>query len=72
MAEDHPAARLVCRRCGGDHEIVACLYVKAIEFDDDGDIARVEFLTPADYPPAPPVAPTAPIEKPTEVSYPKL
>lgn len=48
---DEPAPK-VCRRCGGDHELIACDYVKAVEFDHTGlIITRLEFLTPADYGP---------------------
>lgn len=39
-----------CPRCADEkHDIFACPYVKAIEFDGD-NISRVEFLTPIDYP----------------------
>lgn len=50
----------VCPRCSQEHEtILACPYVKAVEFQDgyvfgaDGPaiISRVEFLTPRDYGP---------------------
>lgn len=74
MAEDNPGPDLRCPRCGLNHTIVACPHVKAIEFSggyanadaDDPVIARVEFLTPADYGPAP-----APGENPLP-SYEKL
>lgn len=40
-----------CRRCGEDHELIACPHVKALEFDSVTGlmITRVEFLTPIDY-----------------------
>ena len=37
-----------CMRCGGDHLVDACPQVKAIEFDGDGNIRRLEFMTPRD------------------------
>jgi hypothetical protein len=37
-----------CGRCGQDHAIIACPEVKAVDFDRDGNIMRVEFLTPVD------------------------
>lgn len=48
-----------CPRCGELHEIIRCPHLKAIEFEDgDGTlIRRLEFLTPADYVPAPRAAP---------------
>lgn len=39
-----------CRWCGATHGKI-CPYVKAFEFGATGEITRVEFLTPADYPP---------------------
>lgn len=60
MAEDHSGADLACARCGGAHTIIGCPLVKAVEFADglyEGEeqprITRIEFLTPADYGPAP-------------------
>jgi hypothetical protein len=37
-----------CPRCGASHEIMACPYVKGVEFEL-GVIRRIWFLTPADY-----------------------
>lgn len=48
---DAATPRQACHRCGGQHEILACPYVKAAEFDGDGKITRLEYLTPADYGP---------------------
>ena len=42
-------ANQTCPRCGDDHEATACPYVQAVDFDVDGNILRLEFLTPADY-----------------------
>jgi hypothetical protein len=60
VAEDHPGPDLICARCNGAHTILACPHVKAVEFQDgyyEGEeqprISRIEFLTPADYGPAP-------------------
>lgn len=39
-----------CPRCGQAHELVACPYVKAVEFDAFGRVSRSEFLTPIDFP----------------------
>lgn len=42
----------ICPRCGGEHDLVGCPGVKAVEFGFDLNnaktIKRVEFLTPAD------------------------
>lgn len=40
---------VICGRCGADHDIIACPFVKAVEFDDAMRVSRIEFLTPADY-----------------------
>ena len=50
-----------CPRCGEKHLIIACPYVKAIDFEDGSllQIRRVEFLTPADYGPQPTPKPAA-------------
>ncbi len=64
-----------CLRCGDAHELVACPYVKAIEWywsDDQAgkpNVRRLEFLTPADYGPraAEPIEPGAGGE-----TYPRL
>lgn len=37
-----------CIRCNGNHALIECSWVKAVEFYETGDIKRVEFLTPAD------------------------
>lgn len=70
MGESPPGADpdLKCPRCGAPHDLFACQYVKAIEFADgfvDGSpspprIARIEFLTPADYGRAPAETPPSP------------
>lgn len=39
-----------CRWCGHVHGVL-CPYVKAYEYDAEGRITRVEFLTPVDYHP---------------------
>lgn len=59
-----------CPRCLEPHPLIECPYVKAIEFavGDERLIRRVEFLTPADYGPAPKVGPEAEPAK----SYPRL
>jgi hypothetical protein len=59
-----------CRRCGENHDIVSCAHVKAVAFDEDGRIRRVEFLTPADCVVLNPL-PTAPAA-PALDDYPKL
>lgn len=44
-------AQTKCERCGKDHPLVTCPYVKAVEFSaDNSHILRVEFLTPIDFP----------------------
>jgi hypothetical protein len=55
-----------CPRCHEPHEWETCPYVKAIEYDDVGNITRLEFLTPADYG-RPHPAPTEAVD-----NYPKL
>ncbi len=42
-----------CARCGGDHPLIKCGGVKAVDFKDGlpGVISRVEFMTPVDFPP---------------------
>ena len=37
-----------CRWCGGKHDGPMCPFVKAIEFDPEGNVSRVEFIVPAD------------------------
>ena len=37
-----------CLFCGYIHSAYSCPRVKAFDFDDNGMIKRVEFLTPAD------------------------
>jgi len=61
-----------CARCGEPHEIIACPFVKAIEFEDgDGRlIRRIEFLTPADY--GPPAWHQQPEPASEAAAYPKL
>jgi len=39
----------VCQRCSGSHPIEQCPQVKAIEYDEQHRIKRIEFLTPGDY-----------------------
>lgn len=39
----------ICQRCGGSHPIEQCPQVKAIEYDENHRIKRIEFLTPGDY-----------------------
>lgn len=41
-----------CLRCRLNHEDdpAACPQVKAIEFDASGNVVRVEYLTPVDFP----------------------
>ena len=39
---------LPCRWCGDKHGRL-CPFVKALEFDGDQKVTRVEFLTPADF-----------------------
>jgi hypothetical protein len=39
----------ICPRCGEAHDIIACPNVKAIEFDAEQHIIRVEFLIPVDF-----------------------
>jgi len=60
-----------CPRCGEAHPVIACPYVKAVEFDPGTGliIRRLEFLTPADYGRAPAVTrePDAPAD-----DYPRL
>ena len=57
-----------CRRCGEAHDVVACPFVKAVEYDDlTGTIRRLEFLTPADYPSIKEIK-----VEPPEADYPKL
>ena len=59
-----------CPRCGDEHPLIRCLFVKAMEFEYGGDLnsmRRVEFLTPADY-----GRPTAPPDAPPEQTYPTL
>jgi hypothetical protein len=53
-----------CPRCGDKHLIIACPYVKAIDFQDGNLllIRRVEFLTPADYGPQAPKPAVANVE----------
>jgi hypothetical protein len=66
---DAPADK--CPRCGGDHAIIACPHVKAIELEHGGDfnsISRVEFLTPLDFP----RETSKPADAPDGDSYPKL
>lgn len=41
----------ICPRCRGPHPIEECPQVKAIEYDEQHRIKRVEFLTPGDYMP---------------------
>ncbi len=59
-----------CPRCLGEHPIMRCQFVKAVELEFSGifeSIKRVEFLTPADY--------GRPTPKPEELlvdNYPKL
>lgn len=56
-----------CERCGDAHPLARCPYVKAIEYDETGNIRRVEFLVPRDY------ARTAGLTEPeTGDDYPKL
>jgi hypothetical protein len=61
-----------CQRCLGEHPIIRCPYVKAIDFEeggiDGGAIRRIEFLTPADY------GRQIAVAKPEELvdNYPKL
>ena len=43
---------VICRRCQGNHDIEKCPHVKAIEYDENHRIKRIEFLTPADYMPS--------------------
>lgn len=38
-----------CIYCGEPHETV-CPKIKAIDYDEHGDVRRVELMTPADYP----------------------
>lgn len=74
-----PMPLFKCPRCAEEHEtILACPYVKAVEFADgyafgsEGPalIARVEFLTPRDYGP---VAGGEKSPEPAETeNYPKL
>ena len=63
----------ICPRCGGEHDLVGCPGVKAVEFGFDLNnaktIKRVEFLTPADYGPA---AKAAPDNAARADDYPKL
>ena len=42
----------ICRRCGGSHFIEQCPQVKAIEYDEQHRIKRIEFMTPGDYMPS--------------------
>lgn len=74
MAEDRAGADPVttdepldCPRCGAPHWLIACPFVKAVEFEDADErlVRRVEFLTPADYPRAVPAGVPEP-------DYPKL
>lgn len=73
MADDSTGPDgLKCARCAAAHTLLACPYVKAIDFEygyvdgaESASIRRVEFLTPADYGRAAPAA--AP-----EQDYPKL
>ena len=37
-----------CQHCGGYH-VAKCPLIKAIEYHPDGEVKRVEFMTPADY-----------------------
>lgn len=61
-----------CCRCGEPHDIITCPYVKAVEFDDTGEnILRLEFLTPADYGPAP-AAQRSQTTAAGEVDYPRM
>lgn len=43
-----------CRWCHHFHGDGLCPHVKAFEFDTDGNVTRVEFLTPNDRPPISP------------------
>jgi hypothetical protein len=38
-----------CRWCGETHIKGTCPKVKAIEFFENGEVRRVEFMTPRDY-----------------------
>jgi len=44
-----------CQRCDQEHPLFRCPYVKAMTFDADHNMIRVEFLTPADYGPPQPL-----------------
>jgi hypothetical protein len=57
-----------CIRCGEEHPLPECPYVKALEFHEGGEISRVEFWTPADYPAATPNKQ----ESEPEQDYPRL
>lgn len=65
-----------CPRCGAEHSIVACPFVKAVEFEQGiapdyvatGAIVRIEFLTPADYGPRA----AAPAEPEPQEEYPRM
>lgn len=63
-----PAA--ACPRCREAHDLVACPYVKAIDFNEDRTVRRAEFLTPADF--GPKVAPSKPAADPSADAYPRL
>ena len=47
----------ICPRCNGSHPIEQCPQVKAIEYDEQHRIKRIEFLTPGDYMPGGDVGP---------------
>lgn len=55
---------MACRWCGSDeaqfHQGILCPMVKALDFDPDGTVRRVEFLTPRDYPAQRVVIPSVP------------
>lgn len=44
---DTPPTPVACPWCGGIHAY-RCPIIKALEFDPQGRVTRVEFLTPAD------------------------
>lgn len=68
MSDDRP--KQVCIRCLGDHDVMTCGHVKAVDLDADGKIKRLEFLTPADY--APKTAAPAPGADDDGGDYPRL
>ena len=39
----------LCPRCGGGHVLTGCPHVRAIEYHDNGQIKRIEFVSHSDY-----------------------